>query len=121
MGCRKPYPDCRPGRRSAASVFGEDRSPGIPRGRRNLLVRGLQSLAGQGDALALDPYALYQVTVDMTAEKTRRRELGSLEAAMLKTGIANGTVITLREEGSVQVAGGQVAIIPAWKWALLGM
>ena len=40
---------------------------------------------------------------------------------MLKTGIANGTVITLREEGSAQVAGGQVAIIPAWKWALLGM
>ena len=74
-----------------------------------------------GDALALEPYALYQVTVDMTVEKTRRRELGSLEAAMLKTGIANGTVITLREEGSAQVAGGQIAIIPAWKWALLGM
>lgn len=74
-----------------------------------------------GDALALEPYALYQVTVDMTVEKTRRREIGSLEAAMLKTGVLRGTVITLREEGTEQTAAGQVDIIPAWKWALLGV
>lgn len=53
-----------------------------------------------GDAPALDPYALYQVTADMSSEKTRRRELGSLEAAMAKTGIGEGTVVTLREGGS---------------------
>ena len=73
-----------------------------------------------GDALAVEPYALYQVTVDITAEKTRRRELGSLTAAMEKTGIEQGTVITLNEEGTEQTAAGSVDIIPAWKWSLLG-
>ena len=72
-----------------------------------------------GDALALEPYALYQVTVDMTAEKTRRREIGSLTAAMARTGIIHGTVITLREEGAEKTDAGSIDIIPAWKWALL--
>ena len=72
-----------------------------------------------GDALALEPYALYQVTVDMAAEKTRRREIGSLTAAMARTGIDHGTVITLREEGAEKTDEGSIDIIPAWKWALL--
>ena len=72
-----------------------------------------------GDALALDPYALYQVTADMSSEKTRRRELGSLEAAMARTGVGEGTVVTLREEGVEETSAGPVAIVPAWKWALL--
>lgn len=73
-----------------------------------------------GDALALEPYELYQVTVDMTADKTRRREIGSLEKAMLNTGISQGTVIALREEGIEQTSAGQINVIPAWKWALMG-
>ena len=35
-----------------------------------------------GDALGTDPFELVQVTVDMTAKKTRRREIGSLVEAM---------------------------------------
>ena len=72
-----------------------------------------------GDALIAEPYELYQVTVDMTAEKTRKREIGSLDIAMEKTGVAQGTVITLREEASITTEHGTITVIPAWKWSLL--
>ena len=72
-----------------------------------------------GDALGADPYALVQVTVDMTADKTRKRELDSLEQAMSVTGIHEGTVVTLRESGHVETSLGAIEIVPAWKWALL--
>ena len=42
------------------------------------------------DALATKPYELLQVTVDMTSEKTRRREVGSLEIAIEETHVARG-------------------------------
>ena len=73
-----------------------------------------------GDALASEPYELCQVTADMTAERTRRRELGSLEAAMRATGIGEGTVITLREGGREDTQVGSIRIVPAWQWALEG-
>ena len=72
-----------------------------------------------GDALGVDPYALMQVTVDMTAEKTRRREVGSLAEAMKVTGVREGTIVTLREEGRLEEACGSITIVPAWKWALM--
>lgn len=72
-----------------------------------------------GDALIAEPYELYQVTVDMTAEKTRKREVGSLDIAMGKTGVNRGIVITLREEASIATEHGAIAVMPAWKWSLL--
>lgn len=72
-----------------------------------------------GDALGAEPYELMQVTVDMTAEKTRKRELASLTEAMTVTKVRTGTVITLREEDSLEGAYGTIAVVPAWKWALL--
>lgn len=73
-----------------------------------------------GDALGLDPYKLIQVYVDMEASKTRARELDSLTVAMSKTGIKEGTIITLREEAIEHFEDGSVAhIVPAWKWSLL--
>lgn len=71
-----------------------------------------------GDALASEPYALYQVTVDMTAEKTRRREVGSLGVAMVKTGIKDANIITLREATQIKTEHGVIEVIPAWKWSL---
>lgn len=71
-----------------------------------------------GDALASEPYALYQVTVDMTAEKTRRREVRSLEVAMTKTGIKDAVIITLREATQIETEHGVIEVIPAWKWSL---
>ena len=76
-----------------------------------------------GDALASEPYDLIQVTVDMTRPRTRSRELGSLATVMQHTGLHSGTVITLREEGTVRPddsGDDTIRIVPAWKWALLG-
>ena len=34
--------------------------------------------------------------------------------------VVEGTVITLREEGAVEMEEGRIEIVPAWKWMLLG-
>lgn len=71
-----------------------------------------------GDALASEPYALYQVTADMTAAKTRNREIGSLEAVMRRTGVDHGIILTLHDEETIPTPAGKIAVLPAWKWAL---
>lgn len=71
-----------------------------------------------GDALATEPYELLQVTVDMTLEKTRRREVSSLEIAMEETHVERAAIITLREEGRLTGMYGEIEVLPAWKWAL---
>ena len=71
-----------------------------------------------GDALANEPYELYQVTGNLDTVKTRRREIGSLTAAMRATGIFEGTIITLREDGEEPTDAGTIRMIPAWMWAL---
>ncbi|WP_080797565.1 ATP-binding protein [Arabiibacter massiliensis] len=71
-----------------------------------------------GDALAAEPYALYQVTASMESEKTRNREIHALDEAMARLGLENGTIVTLREEGTVAAEHGTIRMIPAWKWAL---
>ena len=54
----------------------------------------------------------------LASEGTRRRELGSLEAAMTRTGVDEGTVVTLHESGDVRLASGVAHVIPAWRWFL---
>ncbi len=73
-----------------------------------------------GDALACEPYELLQVTVDMGAEKTRKREVGSLEIAMGETRVERAAIVTLREEGRIAGEHGGINVVPAWKWALCG-
>lgn len=71
-----------------------------------------------GDALSSEPYALVQVSATLAEDKTRRRELDSLDAALARTRLETGIVVTLREEGRATVEHGTVRIVPAWKWAL---
>lgn len=71
-----------------------------------------------GDALGMEPYDLYQVTVGMTLEKTGKREVSSLEAGMRLAYLDRGTIITLREQGEIPSEAGKIAMVPAWKWAL---
>lgn len=73
-----------------------------------------------GDALGAEPYALYQVTVDMTAPKTREREVSSLEAGMRLARLGEGAVVTLRERGEIDSPAGKIRVVPAWEWALTG-
>ena len=71
-----------------------------------------------GELEPAEPYALYQVALSLEAEKTRRRELDSLDAAMRHTGLEQGTIITLRESGTERTGHGEVRIVPAWRWLL---
>lgn len=72
-----------------------------------------------GDALAADPFALIQVTLEMSHAKTRERELESLQDAMRTLGIERGTIITLRDEEVLRTTAGTIDVVPAWKWLCL--
>lgn len=71
-----------------------------------------------GDALAAEPYALYQVTAQMAVDKTRKREIGSLTAVMQRTGLDSGVILTLHDEETISAEAGTIRVVPAWKWAL---
>lgn len=71
-----------------------------------------------GDALGMEPYEAIQVTVDMTAPKTRDREVAGVRETMRRMPDVAGTIITLREEGSITTETGDVRVVPAWRWAL---
>lgn len=73
-----------------------------------------------GDALGAEPYELYQVTVAMSSERTRKRELNSLTSAMRNTHIDTGYIITLREEDTIETDAGTIRVMPAWRWVLMG-
>ena len=71
-----------------------------------------------GDALGMEPYSAIQVTANMTNPRTRQREITALEQAMHRMPDVTGTIITLREEGTIPTDAGSINVIPAWKWAL---
>jgi predicted AAA+ superfamily ATPase len=61
---------------------------------------------------------LIQVCADLESPSTRQRELRALEEGMKETACESATVVTLREEGSAEVGGRMVRIVPAWRWLL---
>jgi predicted AAA+ superfamily ATPase len=61
---------------------------------------------------------LIQVCADLESSSTRQRELRALEEAMKETACESATVVTLREEGSAEIGGRTVRIVPAWRWLL---
>jgi predicted AAA+ superfamily ATPase len=73
------------------------------------------------DFLAEDPRGireLIQVCADLDDPATRQRELRALEEAMTETACERATLVTLRAEGTVEVSGQPVRIVPAWRWLL---
>lgn len=61
---------------------------------------------------------LIQVCANLEDPQTRQRELRALAEAMAETGCNQATLITLREESSVSLAGQEARIVPAWRWLL---
>lgn len=112
------------GKRFETAVYLELRRRMAGRRTDTLTSFALPGAAGRkvdfmvGDALEERPYSLIQATVDMGAEKTRKREITSLVEAMVAVGLDKGTVITLREEGMEKTPAGIIEIVPAWKWCL---
>jgi len=58
---------------------------------------------------------LVQVCWDLSDPKTREREVQGLVVAMRELGIGRGTIVTWLDE---EVPGGEIDVVPAWKWLL---
>ena len=63
---------------------------------------------------------LYQVCLDITAEKTRNRELSSLVQASSETGCRELFLITDTERFTTGKDGRKIRVIPAYEWLLNG-
>lgn len=61
---------------------------------------------------------LVQVCADMEDPATRQRELRAVEEGMKETLCERATVVTLREESSLEIGGQPVRVVPAWRWLL---
>ncbi|HSK79455.1 MAG TPA: ATP-binding protein [Thermoanaerobaculia bacterium] len=61
---------------------------------------------------------LVQVCADLEGSATRERELRALEEGIEETSCDRATVVTLREEETLQMGGRPIRIIPAWRWLL---
>ena len=55
---------------------------------------------------------------DLSDEDVRKRELRGLSRCMDELEISEGLVITRDEEGTEEVGGRTVRIVPLWKWLL---
>ena len=54
----------------------------------------------------------------MRDEKTRNRELRSLQKAMKELKVKDAIIITDSMEGEEDLAGDVVKVVPLWKWLL---
>jgi predicted AAA+ superfamily ATPase len=61
---------------------------------------------------------LVQVCATLEDPATRQRELRALTEGMRETSCEQAVVVTLREEGTVELGGRPVRIVPAWRWLL---
>lgn len=87
-------------------------------GRRQRKVDFLVGKAYAGDAEPAVPYGLIQVAMTLESDRTRQRELGSLDVAMERTGLDRATIVTLRDSEHVNLSHGEVRVEPAWRWFL---
>lgn len=61
---------------------------------------------------------LVQVCADLEDPATRQREIRALEEGMQETACERATLVTLREESSLEIGGRPLRIVPAWRWLL---
>lgn len=87
-------------------------------GARGRKVDFLVGEAYAGEGQPCQPYALLQVAASIASERTRRREVESLDAAMERTHLAKGSIVTLREDEEVTSDHGTISVVPAWRWFL---
>ena len=62
--------------------------------------------------------SLIQVSSDMTAQDTKKRELRALSEAMKECDLNLGTIVTLNQEQTIETKDGYIQIVPASLWAL---
>ena len=72
-----------------------------------------------GDALAQDTFGLYQVSADVSDQRTLKRELRALWQGLREAGLEEGELVTLEgREVRHEQDGLCVWQVPAWKWLL---
>ena len=62
--------------------------------------------------------AIYQVSYDMSSEKTRNREISGCIAAAMATKCSNLFIITDHESADIEEKGYRIAIRPAYLWMI---
>jgi hypothetical protein len=62
--------------------------------------------------------ALIQVCESLAAPQTRKREIMALNEAMIEKNLKSGTLVTRNEDGKIEVEGGTIEILPAWRFLL---
>jgi uncharacterized protein len=62
------------------------------------------------------PPRLVQVCTGFDAPSTRQREVDALAEAMRTVGATTGTIVTLTDEGSIEVDAGTIRVVPAREW-----
>jgi len=65
-----------------------------------------------------DAQTLYQASLELRDEQTRKREVRALTTAMQETGIQRATIVSLDTEEQIETDAGVIDIVPAWLWAL---
>ena len=65
-----------------------------------------------------DAQTLYQVSLELRDEQTRKREVKALDTTMQETGIKGATIVSLDTEEQIETDAGVIDVVPAWLWAL---
>jgi hypothetical protein len=65
-----------------------------------------------------DAQTLYQVSLELRDEQTRKREVKALTTTMQETGIKSATIVSLDTEEQIETDAGVIDVVPAWLWAL---
>lgn len=60
----------------------------------------------------------YQVTIEMSEEKTRKREIDGLLEAMNAYGLSEGYILTMETKEDLQIDDKTIHILPTWEWML---
>ena len=61
---------------------------------------------------------LVQVSESIAESQTRKREVAALTEAMAELGLRSGTIVTRSDEEEIDVDGGKIEVVPAWRFLL---
>ena len=64
------------------------------------------------------PKMLVQVCESLATPQTRKRETAALTEAMAEQGLLTGIIVTRNEEDRIEVVGGMIEVVPAWRFLL---
>jgi hypothetical protein len=73
-----------------------------------------------GDPFERSVSDLVQVSATLADPQTRERELRALVEGMRELDVDTSTVVTLNESETIEIEGGVINVIPAWRWLLVG-